>query len=51
MLKVWQVRGKGGKEDRDGYSRFKPMGKNLKQFTLLLVWERKLKRREKTVYN
>ena len=51
MLKVWQARGKGGKEARKENNRFKPICKSLKQATLLLVWEKKLKGRESTVYN
>ena len=38
---------KGGKEARGDNSRFKPIGRNLKQGTLLLFWERKFLREEK----
>ena len=50
LKKVWQSRGKGGEEAREENSRFKPTGESLKQAILLLVWKRKFKEGECTIY-
>ena len=50
IKKVWRARGKDGRSQGQR-RRFKPTGKDLKQASLLLAWESKLKGRESTVYN